>query len=194
MTLAELKTAISEFCEKVQSYRDLMLRSRNRSTPRIERNEQQIAQMRSDLNAEHGRLEKYIIKFGNDPKMRDGVNPHIYPVYNNAFSNDILPRVGPSIDLVLQDLNYITGKLNGITEDEFIEALQPPRRENPQSAPSKNYWHLTNPLWWLWIFAKWIWQHKLISAMFTIVGILAIDYSLAWKNAVWIKSFILGLF
>ena len=56
MTLAELKTAISEFYEKVQSYQDLMLRPRNRSTPRIERNEQQIAQMRSDLNAEHGRL------------------------------------------------------------------------------------------------------------------------------------------
>ena len=58
MTLIELKTAISEFREKVQEYRDLMSESRDSVMPEIVRNGQQIAQMRRELNAEHGRLEK----------------------------------------------------------------------------------------------------------------------------------------
>jgi len=194
MTLAELKTSISEFREKVQVYRDLMSESRDSVMPEIVRNGRQIAQMRSELNAEHGRLEKYITKFGNNPRMSDGVNPHIYPVYSNAFSDDVLIRVGRSTDAVLQDLNYLTGKLNGLTEDEFIEALRPPKQENPQTTPSKNYWHMTNPFWWLWEFAKWIWQHKFISAIITVVGLLAVDYSLAWRNGIWIKDFVLGFF
>ena len=94
----------------------------------------------------------------------------------------------------MQDLNYLTGKLNGLTENEFAEALQPPRQENPQTTPRKNYWHMTNPLWWLWEFAKWIWQHKFISAIITVVGLLAVDYSLAWRNGIWIKDFVLGFF
>lgn len=194
MTLAELKTAISKFREKVQAYRDLMSESRDSIIPEIVRNGRQIAQMRSGLNAEHGRLEKYITKFGNNPRMNDGVNPYIYPVYSNAFSDDVLIRVGPSTDAVLQDLNYLTGKLNGLTEDEFAEALRPPEQENPQTAPSKNYWHMTNPFWWLWKFIKLIWQHKLISTTITAVGLLTIDYSLAWRNGIWIKNFILSLF
>src|SRR3990167_9236570 len=178
MTLAELKTSISEFREKVQVYRDLMSESRDSVMPEIVRNGRQIAQMRSELNAELVRLEKYITKFGNNPRMSDGVNPHIYPVYSNAFSDDVLIRVGRSTDAVLQDLNYLTGKLNGLTQDDFIEALRPPKQENPQTPPSKNYWHMTNPFWWLWEFAKWISQHKFISAIVTVVRLLAVEYSL----------------
>ena len=194
MTLNELKTAISEFRTRVQAYRDLMAQSRDSVMPKIVRNGRQISQMRAELNAEHGRLEKYIVKFGNNPRMSDGVNPQVYPVYSNAFSSDILLRVGPSTDAVLQDLNYINGKLNGLTESEFAEALQPPKKEVPQATPSTNYWHMTNPFWWVWEFAKLIWKHKLISVIITLLGVLAVDYSLAWRNAIWIKDFLLKIF
>lgn len=194
MTLAELKTAITEFRQRVQEYRDLMSASRDSVMPEIVRNRQQISQMRAELNAEHGRLEKYLAKFGNNPRMSDGVNPQIYPVYSNAFSSDILLRVGPSTDAVLQDLNYIIGKLNGLTEEEFKEALQPPKKETPQPPPSTNYWHMTNPFWWIWEFAKLIWKHKLISVIITLLGVLAVDYSLAWRNAIWLKDFLLKIF
>lgn len=194
MTLTELKTAIAEFRTRVQAYRDLMAESRDNVMPEIVRNGRQISQMRSELNAEHGRLEKYIAKFGNNPRMRDGVNPYIYPIYNNAFSDDVLIRVGRSTDGVLQDLNYITGKLNGLTESEFAEALQPPKKEVSQATPSTNYWHITNPFWWIWKFAKLIWKHKLISIIITLFGVLAIDYSLAWQNAIRVKDFLLKIF
>jgi len=194
MTLAELKTSISEFRTKVQAYRNLMAESRDNVMPEIVKNGRQISQMRAELNAEHGRLEKYIAKFGNNPRMSDGVNPQVYPVYSNAFSSDILLRVGPSTDAVLQDLNYITGKLNGLTEGELAEALQPPKKEVPQATPSTNYWHMTNPFWWVWEFAKLIWKHKLIFVIITLLGVLAVDYSLAWRNAIWIKDFLLKIF
>jgi len=193
MTLNEVKTIIYEFRKKVQDYRDLMLVSRDSVMPEIVRNGQQIMQMRSELNGEYGRIEKYIKKFGNNPRMSDGVNPVIYPVYNNAFSNDVLIRVGESTDAVLQDLDYIIGKLNGMAEDEFREIMQPPKQA-VSVVPGINYWHMTNPAWWLWKFTKWIWQHKLISVIITLIGILAIDYSLAWRNAIWFKDFLLRIF
>jgi hypothetical protein len=194
MTLEELKTAISEFREKVQVYRDLMVESRDTVIPKIVRNGQRISQIQAELNAEHGRLEKYIAKFGNNPRMSDGVNPHIYPVYSNAFSNDVLIRVGNSTDAVLQDLNYITGKLNGLTENEFKEALQPPKKETSQPKPSENYWHITNPFWWIWKLIKFIWQNKIISIIVALIGLLAIDYSLAWRNVIWLKDFLWKIF
>jgi len=192
MTLNELKTTISEFREKVQAYRDLMAKSRDRFRPKIVRNSQQIVQMRSELNAEYGRLERYIKIFGNNPEMNDGVKPVVYPAYSNAFSNGILIRVGHSTDTVLQDLDYIIGKLNGMSEDEFREALQPRQENAPVS--SINYWHRTNLLGRPWEFVKWIWQHKPIAVIITIVGLLAIDYSLAWQNVIWLKDLFLRIF
>jgi len=159
----------------------------------IRRNHQQITQMRSELNEEYGRLERYILVLGNNPRKRDGVNPEYYFVYHNAFSSDILLRVGPSVDAVIQDLDYIMGKLNGMTEDGFREAMHPSRQESIPAVPSRNYWHITNPLWWLWELAKWIWQHKLISIVIAAVGLLAVDYSLAWQNAIWLTNFVLRI-
>ena len=193
MTLDQLKTNISEFKQKVQEFRYLLAKSRDSVMPEIRKNHQEIAQMRSELNAGYGKLEKFIKKFGNNPRMSDGVNPIVYPVYSNAFSNDILLRVGPSVDAVIQDLDYIEGKLNGMTESEFTGTLQPPKKKSSQTVPGRNYWHLTNPFWWLWEFIKWIWQHKVISITVVIIGLLAMDYSLAWRNLLWLKDFILGI-
>ncbi len=126
--------------------------------------------------------------------MSDGVNSYIYPVYPNAFSNDVLIRVGRSTDAVLQDLDYILGKLNGMTEDEFHKTLNPPQQENDLSQPKPNYWHLTNPIWWLWEIVKFTWKHKIVSAAVLILGLLATDYSLAWRNAILVKDFFCRFF
>ncbi|MDO8512677.1 MAG: hypothetical protein Q7S57_05350 [bacterium] len=194
MNLEKLKESILEFQQKVRLYRTLLSTSRDRILPEIRNNHEAIARMRSELNMDYGMLELYLKKFGNNPQMRDGVHPEYYFAYPNAFSSDVLVRVGPSVDAVLQDLDYLLGRLNAIKEDEFSEVLRLSKREKSQSPSNKNYWQLTNPVWLLWLFTKWIWQHKLISTIFTILGLLAIDYSLAWRNAVWTKNFILGLF
>jgi hypothetical protein len=194
MTLNQLKSFIIEFQNNVRLYRVLLSQSRDRIVPEIRSNHEAIAQMRSTLNAYYGRIELYIKKFGNNPKMRDRIHPEYYFAYPNAFSNDVLIRVGHSVDAVLQDLDYILGKLTGMTEDEFNQALLPPKPvlDTPQ-LPNKNYWQLTNPFCWLWLSVKWIRQHKIISVIVTLIGLLAIDYSLAWQNIVWIKNFVSGL-
>jgi len=194
MTLDQLKTNLLELKQKVQRFRRLLVESRDSVMPESTRNHQLIAQMRSELNVDYGKLERSIRKFGNNPRMSDGVNPVFYPVYNNAFSSDILLRVGPSLDAVIQDLEYIAGKLNGMTDDEFREALQPPRQEKAPVMPSGNSWHTTNRSGWWWKFAKLIWQHKVASLIITLLGLSAIDYSLAWQNVIWLKDFFLRIF
>ena len=194
MTLEEFRTAISEFRQKVRDYRALMVRSRDNVMPEIVRNGQEVAQMRTELNEDFGRLQRYIQKFSNNPRMNDGVNPVVYAAYPNAFSNDILLRVGRSTDAVLQDLDYIIGQLNGITENEFRNTMNPPQQENNLPQPTRNYWHMTNPIWWLWKIVRLIWKHKVVSLLIALVGLLAIDYSLAWRNALWIRDFVLSFF
>ena len=150
--------------------------------------------MRTELNGEFGRLERFITRFGNNPRGNDGVNPHVYPVYHNAFSPDILLRVGPSTDAVLQDLDYIAGRLNGMTDDEFASVVNPVGRANTEPLPERNYWQMTNPVWLVWVATRLVWKHKILTGGITILGLLAIDYSLAWHNVLWLKDYIAILF
>lgn len=60
-----------------------------------------------------------------------------------------------------------------------------------------NYWNFVNPFWWIWKaillvlkITKIIWKHKIISFIFTIIGLLALDYSMAWENLNHIIDFI----
>lgn len=138
MNLEQLITAIINFRQQVQEYRDLMVRSRDRVVPEIRRNGEEIRQMRASLTGELGRLERYIRTIGNNPRMTDGVHQQAYSVYHNAFSADILLRVGPSTDAVLQDLDYIAGRLNGMTEDEFNEIMNPEPREREENLRPTN--------------------------------------------------------
>jgi len=68
------------------------------------------------------------------------------------------------------------------------------------SYPTENNWNYVNPIWWLWILLSSLWnllntlgkvifQHWLISLTFGILGLLAIDYTLAWQNALMILNF-----
>ncbi len=53
----------------------------------------------------------------------------------------------------------------------------------------KNYWNFINPFWLLWQLVKkisgWIKKHTLTSAIsgaVVLVGLVATDYAMAWKN------------
>lgn len=117
MTKEELKTAISEFYVLLMEYRELLAQSRD-ATARIVRNGTRLEEMRSNLNRKFGRISKYAKKIGNDPYSQDiGGGP--YPVYETALSTDILQRRGPCIDTALQDLDFILGRLESISDEEF---------------------------------------------------------------------------
>ena len=117
MSRSDIKEKISAFRADVQKLRDLLLSSRN-SMARIVKNHEAIDELRTQLNTCYGRLEKYITRLGNRPRMSDGVHRQSYPVYSNAFSSDVLQRSGPSLDAVLQDLDYILGKLDSLSDNE----------------------------------------------------------------------------
>ncbi len=62
---------------------------------------------------------------------------------------------------------------------------------------SNNTWNYVNPLWLAWqlllfLFKvlKFAWRHKVISTLIIIITLLALDYSLAWKNLLTLLSWI----
>lgn len=62
---------------------------------------------------------------------------------------------------------------------------------------SNNAWNYVNPFWLIWqllLFLlkilKYAWGHKIISILIIIITLLAIDYSLAWKNLLTLLSWI----
>ena len=109
---------INQFREDTKKYRDLLSGSRNEFVEII-RNHKQISDMRSDLNKKYGYLEKYFYRFGRRPLGCDGVNPVKYSVYDSGLSNDILQRRGPSLDAMINDLDFIVGKLESISQSEI---------------------------------------------------------------------------
>lgn len=61
----------------------------------------------------------------------------------------------------------------------------------PTSTPlkAKNVWNWFNPFWLIWKIilllnrlVKLAWKHKIFSAILVLLTLLALDYSLAWKN------------
>ena len=176
MKMEEIKSKIEEFHETMRGYRDLLSKSRDNMV-RIVRNGQQIEEMRSDLNRKLGALSKYIKKLGHNPYSSDiGGGP--YPVYETALSNDILQRRGPCIDMALQDLDYIIGRLENMSEEEFNDIFSPRKHtevekivENVDGKETvtnthKQYWSfVASGLW------GWIKDNKIISGIIvTVIG------------------------
>ncbi len=129
----EVKTNLEEFYKKVRAYRDLLLESRNAYMPEIEKNHEQIAQQKKDLIRDYAKLQSVIEKFGKKPKMNDGVWNVWFSPYDNAFTSDTLIRVGPSLDAVLEDLDFAIGKLEGIDDEE--EVLIKPKEHKIKKSP-----------------------------------------------------------
>lgn len=124
MNIGNLKAEIVKFYDKVRAYRTLLLESRDPHIPKIIKNHEEIARQKTILIRDYAKLEVYIKKLGKNQLMNDGVWNIWYSPYDNAFSNDILVRTGPSIDAVINDLDYIIGKLEGMNSREFSTLLK----------------------------------------------------------------------
>ena len=142
MERLKLLEGIKAFRNDVQGYRELLVRSRDRIMPDIVKNHAQIAQKRSELTSTYAGLEKYIKRIGKNPQMNDGVWNVLYSPYDNAFSADTLVRIGPSIDAVLQDLDYITGKLNTMDQQELDELAYSSQKKGSETLKSKSHTYI----------------------------------------------------
>lgn len=120
MDIETLKEKILQFKNEVKEYRDLLSESRDHIMPEIVRNFEHLDQYRTSLIKQYASLETYIKKFGKGPKLNDGVWNVFYSPYDNAFTKDTLIRVGPSTDAILNDLDYIIGKLENIKNNESL--------------------------------------------------------------------------
>jgi len=54
-----------------------------------------------------------------------------------------------------------------------------------------NYWNFVNPLWLAWRLIVLAWRNKIITIVTVFVSLLGIDYSLAWKNTMWLFNTIM---
>jgi hypothetical protein len=102
----------------------LLSRSHNQIV-QIDRNHDQIASERSALTREFGFIEAIVRRLGKNP-YRSDVGGGPYPVYDVALSTDVLQRRGPCIDAALQDMEFILGKLDSMSVDEFERVSSPP--------------------------------------------------------------------
>lgn len=169
MKKAELQSKIESFYESLKAYRELLSKSRD-AMVRIVRNGPELEEMRSDLNRTYGALSKYIKKLGNYP-MRSDVGGGPYPVYEIGLSADILQRRGPCIDAAIQDLEYILGRLEDMSDDDLDNLLAPKPQIADEGNPHKRYWKMTlNNIW------SWIKNHILA----TVIAGVILAVVLAW--------------
>lgn len=146
MKKAEIKSKIEDFYEALRAYRELLSQSRD-AMVRIVRNGPELERMRSNLNRNYGILSKYIKRIGNYP-MRSDVGGGPYPVYEIGLSADILQRRGPCIDAAVQDLEYILGRLEDLSEEEFDSIMIPRQQEEKVSNPHREYLKMVvNGIW-----------------------------------------------
>lgn len=203
----EIIKKIEDFREAVKAYSKLLLESRDSMFPDIVRNHDLIDETKSKLNRTFASLEKYIVRFGNNPKMNDGVWNVTYSPYNNAFTSDTLVRVGPSIDGVIDDLDIVIGRMESVSDQEFDERMNPPKKEpvvTEKKEPQEkiriiekeviqkeviikdNKWNYCNPFWLVWKLFGLAWKHKIISGIFLLIIVplvLAyIQHRLGWNQ------------
>lgn len=77
---------------------------------------------------------------------------------------------------------------------ESLEELDKYHKENckvvekVQVLKTINFWHYSNPFWWLWQLWLFIRKHKIISSVIILITLLGIDYSQTWRNIKFIIS------
>jgi hypothetical protein len=74
--------------------------------------------------------------------------------------------------------------------NQFFEYIKTASNLNGNKKRNEKLVYYTNPFWLLWKLLVVIWQHKIISFIFFIIGLLATDYAMAWKNVKTIWNFI----
>lgn len=171
MKLNELKSEINQFQKDVITYRNLLRQHLDYPGDVGDLNGK-VASLRSNLIKKYAQLELYINVIGRNPRLHDGVWANLYSAYDNGLSEDIISRVGPSVEAMLTDLDYIIGKLDTLSEKDFKKLFF---ERSVQT--NTNKWNYVNPFWLLWYLLVLAWDNKIISGI--IIG-LAVAY-LAWR-------------
>lgn len=89
---------------------------------------------------------------------------------------------------------------NKFTWIEILDRFNAKYQMNNFISGRLNYWKLFNPLYWTWSIVKFIlqviklilsvkWKYKILSLIVTLLTLVAIDFSMAWKNVKWIINF-----
>ena len=109
-----------------------------------------IPVLQSQLNHQFGKLEKYIKTLTKAERA-----------YGTAFvSGNSHQDKKRAIWLVLQDLDYIVGKLEGMTEEEFEILMKPKVSSSGEDVlkmifanqhPHKRYWKMIWTMVWGWV-------------------------------------------
>ncbi len=112
MNRTECKNQILNFHSAIDNYERTILNPDYQISPNTQKHLIPIQQ--SQLNQTYGKLEKYIVKLGKNSVA-----------YSIAFFNGDRSEVLRAIYAVLQDLDYIVGKIDGMSEEEFENLLKP---------------------------------------------------------------------
>lgn len=136
----------------------------------------------------------------------------------NHFINKYIPKSLMTRDsgalmegVCIPSHTYYLGLAQGIIDtcdsiEKFVQLVDRVIRQielKPTLAPqkSKNFWNWFNPFWLVWqlfrLLSKLIklaWKHKIFSTVILIITLLAIDYSLAWKNLQTTWDWLLNVF
>ncbi len=192
MNLPEFRMEIESFKNDVLTYRSLLQQVFAKVLPYSTEKAEHIHSLRSKLSSTYGRNISLIKKLGTDPHMSYGVPRIDYSVYHNGFSEDIQSRVLPSLGAVIQDLDFIFGKVSNISEDEFKNLTEPSKIASNNET---TFWHKSNPFWLMYQLYYFARKHKIWSTIIGLLFTFAItDYSLAWKNINNFISLIISLF
>lgn len=116
MNLEELKKEIEDFKNDCITYRKELRRAREPMLPGFVHNTHLAQELRSKLNIKLGALQHYITTIGKNPRSSHG-----QLAYSTAFAYEqgMIIRVGPALDAVIQDLDYITGAISSLSDKEF---------------------------------------------------------------------------
>ena len=176
MKLVEFKKDIVDFRNKVVEYSNLYVKSCDGILQKIIKNYEALAKLKTTIRMNFGKLEFCIKKFGKYPYINNGVNFGTYSVYSNAFSDDIPLRVGSSLGYVIQDLEYIIGKLEDMTEKDFKGAFKERKKNN-----RANYWNYVNLPWLIYRLLVLAWDHRIITGIIVGLVVAFLAYKLGWK-------------
>ncbi|HLP86732.1 MAG TPA: hypothetical protein VK153_02555 [Candidatus Paceibacterota bacterium] len=103
----------------------------------------------------------------------------------------------------LRELRTDELKMNNLIDQEIKQVAKIPTQEmekklQPQIIITKNYWNFSNPFWLMWQLLKkiftWVKNHTIESIFLGILGLIATDYTMAWKNLKIIWKFIKSFF
>lgn len=89
-----------------------------------------------------------------------------------------------------QEINQFLGRK--VAEWKRYNFSDLDKKEGLKKDRKFEYWNVVNPFWLIWKLLVFVWKHKLITAIITIIGLLGIDYSLAWKNTLWLMNMVKG--